>query len=80
MLIRRAYWLQDATDEILALGHSPFGSIFSGGNEGIIRMLGCNVVEMQKANSFHDIKKVRVTLRQWTIWGGKASEASRVFL
>ncbi|CAE7210634.1 unnamed protein product [Symbiodinium natans] len=43
---------QDATDEILALGHSPFGSIFSGGNEGIIR--------------------------QWTIWGGKASEADLV--
>eukprot|EP00439_Symbiodinium_sp_Y106_P024554 s5728_g3.t1 len=43
---------EDATDEILALGHSPFGSIFSGGNEGIIR--------------------------QWTIWGGKASEADLI--
>ncbi|CAJ1370111.1 unnamed protein product [Effrenium voratum] len=28
---------EDAADEILALGHSPFGSVFSGGNEGIIR-------------------------------------------
>ena len=33
--------LQDATDEILALGHSAFsGAIFSGGNEGVIRCLG----------------------------------------
>lgn len=32
--------LQDATDEILALGHSEgFGAVFSGGNEGIIRYL-----------------------------------------
>ncbi|CAK9086722.1 Uncharacterized WD repeat-containing protein alr2800 [Durusdinium trenchii] len=31
----------DATDEILALGHSAFsGAIFSGGNEGVIRCLG----------------------------------------
>ena len=31
---------QDATDEILALGHSEgFGAVFSGGNEGIIRYL-----------------------------------------
>lgn len=43
---------EDATDEILALGHSPFGSIFSGGNEGVIR--------------------------QWTVWGGKASEADLI--
>ena len=31
--------LQDATDEILALGSSSTGQLFSGGNEGVIRHL-----------------------------------------